>query len=82
MVLLIGATAAWSQGSGGVNVPAQQEKPYVILLSIDGFRWDFQSLFDTPGLDRISETGVKAEAMVPRSEAAPPNTTTRKVSTM
>ena len=64
-VLFIAASAAWSQGSGGVNVPAQQEKPYVILLSIDGFRWDFQSLFDTPGLDRISETGVKAEAMVP-----------------
>ena len=59
------AATAWSQGSGGVNSPAQQGKPYVILISIDGFRYDLQRLFDTPGMDRISANGVKADAMVP-----------------
>ena len=65
LVTLTVAATAWSQGSGGVNLPAQQDKPYVILISIDGFRWDFQSLFDTPALDRISADGVRAAAIVP-----------------
>ena len=64
-VLLGFAATAWSQGSGGVNSPAQRDKPYVILISIDGFRWDLQRLFSTPGMDRISTQGVKADAMVP-----------------
>lgn len=59
------AASAWSQGSGGVNRAEQQGKPYVVLVSIDGLRWDFQSLFDTPGMDRISSKGVKAAALVP-----------------
>ncbi len=65
IALLSIAAAAWSQGSGGTNSPAQRGKPYVLLVSIDGFRWDFQSLFDTPGMDRISTAGAKAAAMVP-----------------
>ena len=31
-----------------------------ILISVDGFRWDYRSFADTPGLDRLAEHGVAA----------------------
>ena len=52
-------------GSGGVNAPAQRDKPYLILISIDGFRWDYQDLYKTPALDRLAARGVRAESLQP-----------------
>ncbi len=52
-------------GSGGVNAPEQRNKPYLILISIDGFRWDYQDLFETPALDRLAARGVRAESLQP-----------------
>lgn len=52
-------------GSGGRNLPSQQAKPYVILISLDGFRWDYQDLANTPALDRIASNGVRADALIP-----------------
>lgn len=37
--------------------------PYVIMLSMDGFRWDYTDMYDTPNFDRIAGKGVKAESM-------------------
>lgn len=51
--------------SGGVNAPDQRSKPTLILVSIDGFRWDYPDLFDTPAIDRLVQSGVRAEALVP-----------------
>jgi len=53
-------------GSGGTNAAVHLDAPYVVMLSLDGFRWDYIDLFDTPNLDRIVETGVRADGgMVP-----------------
>ena len=52
-------------GSGGINAVDQRDKPYLILISIDGFGRDFQDLTDTPALDRIANSGVRADALVP-----------------
>ncbi len=52
-------------GTGGVNAADKRDKPYLILISIDGFRWDYQDLYETPALDRIAENGVRADALVP-----------------
>ena len=52
-------------GSGGINAPAQRDKPYLILISIDGFRWDYQALYKTPALDRLAAGGVRAESLQP-----------------
>jgi predicted AlkP superfamily pyrophosphatase or phosphodiesterase len=64
-LLILTATAAAASGSGGVNAPEQRNKPYLVLVSLDGFRWDFQNLHDTPALDRITDAGVHAERMIP-----------------
>lgn len=44
---------------------------YVIMLSMDGFRWDYADRVPTPNLDYIAANGVKAEYVIP---AFPSNT--------
>lgn len=38
---------------------------YVVMVSFDGFRWDFSDLYSTPNLDEMESKGVKAERMIP-----------------
>ncbi|UCD38360.1 MAG: alkaline phosphatase family protein [Fidelibacterota bacterium] len=40
-------------------------EPTVLLISLDGFRWDYQQKVATPNLDRLAETGVQAKALIP-----------------
>lgn len=48
------------------NCPQKTEdKPYVVMLSIDGFRWDYPDSVATPNLDKMAETGVKAKSLRP-----------------
>ncbi|MEM0577968.1 ectonucleotide pyrophosphatase/phosphodiesterase [Flavobacterium polysaccharolyticum] len=50
----------------GLGMTAQeQKKPYVILVSLDGFRWDYPQYFETPNLDSLAKYGVKAKSMQP-----------------
>lgn len=56
---------AFPEGSGGTNAPAQQARPYVVLVSFDGFRADYLDLHPTPSFARVAEAGVRAEALVP-----------------
>jgi alkaline phosphatase D len=44
---------------------AQDAQPYVVMLSMDGFRWDYPDKCHTPNLDRIAEQGVKARSLQP-----------------
>ncbi|MCK9448780.1 MAG: ectonucleotide pyrophosphatase/phosphodiesterase [Bacteroidales bacterium] len=38
---------------------------YLVVLSLDGFRWDYANFSSTPVLDSIAAHGVKAERMIP-----------------
>lgn len=46
---------------GRVNVNKTQQAPYVILISIDGFRYDYMDKFKTKHLKNFAEKGVWAE---------------------
>lgn len=46
----------------GCKQPAP-EKPYLVMLSVDGFRWDYADKVPTPNLDKIAKMGVKAESL-------------------
>lgn len=41
------------------------EKPYLILISLDGFRWDYVDRFNPPHLSNFIKNGVKAESLIP-----------------
>lgn len=45
---------------------AQSDKnAYVVLVSMDGFRWDYQKQFNLPNLKQIAKEGVHAKSMRP-----------------
>jgi predicted AlkP superfamily pyrophosphatase or phosphodiesterase len=39
-------------------------KNYVLLVSLDGFRWDYSKIYNTPNLNRLEQEGVKAERLI------------------
>ncbi len=41
------------------------EKPYVLIVSLDGFRWDYLNRGITPALKSIEENGVRALILQP-----------------
>ncbi len=45
--------------------PEINKQPYLVVLSMDGFRWDYAGKTNTPNLDKIVSGGVKAERMIP-----------------
>ena len=40
-------------------------KEYVLLVSFDGFRYDYTDIVDTPNFDKIKERGVNAKSLIP-----------------
>ena len=42
-----------------------ENKAYLVVLSMDGFRWDYPDSFPTPHLNRIARDGVRAKAIIP-----------------
>ncbi|OFX88044.1 MAG: hypothetical protein A2W99_11175 [Bacteroidetes bacterium GWF2_33_16] len=44
---------------------AQSEDKYVVVLSMDAFRWDYTTITSTPVLDSIATIGVKAQSFKP-----------------
>ncbi|THV57479.1 ectonucleotide pyrophosphatase/phosphodiesterase [Chryseobacterium candidae] len=50
---------------GRQNSTEAQSKPYVIMISTDGFRYDYARKYNTENLLKLSNGGVKAEAMIP-----------------
>lgn len=59
------AQASTLSGSGGVNAPEQHGKPYVILISLDGFKAEYIDRLELPHLRRLAGRGARARAMVP-----------------
>lgn len=52
-------------GSGGTNAPAQAARPYVVLVSLDGFRSDYIERFAPPALAGLAARGARAENLIP-----------------
>ncbi|XP_047427933.1 ectonucleotide pyrophosphatase/phosphodiesterase family member 7-like [Mugil cephalus] len=51
--------------SSVLGAPVNKEKQKVLLISFDGFRWDYDRDVDTPNLDKMAEDGVKALYVTP-----------------
>jgi predicted AlkP superfamily pyrophosphatase or phosphodiesterase len=50
---------------GQTNTLDQQQKPYVILISADGFRYDYAKKYRAKHLLELSRKGVRAKSMIP-----------------
>jgi predicted AlkP superfamily pyrophosphatase or phosphodiesterase len=50
---------------GRTNAIKQQKKPYVILISADGFRWDYAKKYGATHLLELADGGVSAASMIP-----------------
>lgn len=59
LVLLI----AWIASSGCASTAAVEES--LILISLDGFRWDYIDGQMTPNLARLASEGVRSEGLIP-----------------
>jgi len=71
LVLFLSCVSAYSQDitqlkvEGGHNSKRQQKKPYVILISADGFRYDYATKYQADHLLAMGKQGVVAAAMRP-----------------
>ena len=45
--------------------PSYIDHPYVVILSIDGCRWDYPLIYDMPNLAKMADEGVRAEGIIP-----------------
>lgn len=50
---------------GRQNSTEAQSKPYVIMISTDGFRYDYAQKYNAENLLKLANGGVRAEAMIP-----------------
>jgi len=50
---------------GRRNSLEQQQKPYVILISADGFRYDYPEKYEAKTLIALGNQGIRAEGMIP-----------------
>ena len=40
-------------------------KNYVVMVSMDAFRWDYSRIYNTPNLNKLAAEGVKADRLIP-----------------
>ncbi|HTP89829.1 MAG TPA: ectonucleotide pyrophosphatase/phosphodiesterase [Bryobacteraceae bacterium] len=55
---------------------AAQERPYVVLVSLDGFRYDYADLHGAPNLKTLAKAGASAEMIPSFPSVTFPNHTT------
>ena len=73
LILIVGAITLSSCKSSSklngstqtVNSKASIEKPYVILISLDGFRWDYIEKYKPPHISNFIKNGVQAASLIP-----------------
>jgi predicted AlkP superfamily pyrophosphatase or phosphodiesterase len=58
-------TSMLTHNPGARNTAEAAGKPYVIMVSIDGYRWDYTKKFSPPHLSRLRQEGVAAESLIP-----------------
>ncbi len=44
---------------------SKRDTNYVVLVSMDAWRWDFSEIYNTPNINRFAQSGVRAGRLVP-----------------
>jgi alkaline phosphatase D len=62
-LLLFAITILFTSCNISKNARNTENQPYLVVLSLDGFRWDYPDSVATPNLDKIAQQGVRAKSM-------------------
>ena len=66
LLILIAALGSWLGVSSAQSQPAPAVlKPSIILISFDGFRWDYTTKAPAPNLLSLIARGVRADGLIP-----------------
>ncbi|TXB68303.1 alkaline phosphatase family protein [Phaeodactylibacter luteus] len=65
LLFCLAFTGLWASAQAQQNSEEAQAKPYVILISCDGYRWDYTARFQPPNITRRLASGVQAFSMIP-----------------
>jgi predicted AlkP superfamily pyrophosphatase or phosphodiesterase len=60
LLAIVALSAPESRAASG-----QPERPIVVLISVDGWRWDYLERFAPPAITRLARAGVTADALIP-----------------
>lgn len=63
-LLFVLLTSSACQRSLSSSAKPADQPQYLILISMDGFRWDYLDRFQPPHLSRFVKEGVRAESMI------------------
>ena len=63
-LLILLVTFVSCSGRKKIKEEPETPDPYVIVVSFDGFRWDYQDLYETPNFDLLQNNGVKAKYLI------------------
>ncbi len=62
-ILLASVTSLF--GCSEIRRESTTDERILVVLSLDGFRWDYPQIHGAPNLDQMAKEGVKAESMIP-----------------
>ena len=54
-----------SDRSRGVAAPREEARPYVVVVSLDAFRWDYLAKYRPASLERLARSGIVAKGLIP-----------------
>jgi alkaline phosphatase D len=64
-LLLLAAASLFGQSAPSGSAASRQDKPYVLLVSFDSFRYDYAKKYGAPNLVALGKKGVAAKALIP-----------------
>ena len=64
-VLLVAVCTSCAAHNAPGAAPLADARPIVILISIDGWRWDYTERYQPPAIGRLARAGVRAEGLIP-----------------
>ena len=65
LAMALSACSARTLPGPAAAASAANQRPIVILVAIDGWRWDYLERFRPPAITRLADSGVRAEGLVP-----------------
>jgi predicted AlkP superfamily pyrophosphatase or phosphodiesterase len=65
LVTLLLALVVASCAARQTSLASGADRPIVVLVAIDGWRWDYIERFQPPAISRLARLGVVADALIP-----------------